>query len=93
MSGPSQTRLTLRHAWEQYRLLVISPEAGVVQLNEIKLAFYGGAVVMLEMMAAISALDDVAREAEYLKAIQAELNAFSIETATRAQLAEKARRQ
>lgn len=40
---------TLTHEWEQYAERVIPDDAGPVQINETKLAFYAGALIVQTM--------------------------------------------
>jgi len=45
---------TIKDEWENFKSMVVPPGASELQKSEMKLAFYGGATVMLNIMSMVA---------------------------------------
>jgi len=68
----------IQTAWDSYRNMVMSKDAGTVQINETRQAFYAGASVLFTSI--MMALDDndepTEKDMQRMADIQNEINSF-----------------
>jgi len=73
------SEMTIQENWEGYRKDIVHPEAGPEQLQETKMAFYGGASSILDILLAISDDDEYTDDAALaiLESLKEEARAFA----------------
>ncbi len=71
--------MTVQEGWESYEEEVVTKKAGPVQRRETRMAFYGGASAVLEMLAAISDEEAYTEEGaiEILEGLREEVALFA----------------
>lgn len=77
----------VRKAWESYREMAVSPNAGVTQVSETQMAFYAGAACLFYLLTRpgerggiLSAGPDADAESEAaMMGLEAELQGFALE--------------
>ena len=73
----------LERAWESYLSIVISKDAGPLQIKETRQAFYSGATILFSVLTSEQFFDEGEAETiedmAKMKMIQDELDAFGVE--------------
>jgi len=82
MTGKLQT---VAEMWQDYRREVVPRDAGAIQIQECRRAFYAGVSVMFTNAAYGVARDDVSEDqgVEYFEKIDAELKAYMLTVGTK----------
>jgi hypothetical protein len=75
----SGDRKTIEQGWDDYRRAVIPREAGVVQIQEMRRAFYAGAEsLMVQIINGLSpGPESTPGDVDYLSALNVELHNFA----------------
>lgn len=67
---------TIQEKWESYLKTVMPADAPAAQIRECRIAFYAGAVMMMETMKSISDTDNEDAAVAMLEGLEDECNAF-----------------